>query len=238
MERFNDTPCQDATGKMFADYHEYVDYDKKNNPDRCHFKNAQGRETFAPSFNRVSEIYPYYDLGFQMHKWFEFDLEKARDWYKQFLEKYSDTEFLYQGETTEPNSWGCVYGQGCGLYSIKEEQLFGYLLDIHNALIDMGLDKDAFEWVVVKHTPGTRLGMHQDEPQWLTVHLPLYTNDKTNWTIGGTPFLMPTDGCYIINSTQPHDVVNYGDTDRIHIYFSIKTSQVEKVWEKPNIKGS
>ena len=49
---------------------------------------------------------------------------------------------------------------------------------------------------------------------------------------------MPTDGCYIINSTQPHDVVNYGDTDRIHIYFSIKTSQVEKVWEKPNIKGS
>lgn len=238
MEKFNDTPCQNAAGKMFADYYEYLDYDRGNGSDRCHFKNARGVESYAPTFNRVNTIERYHDLGFQMHKWFEYDLEKARDWHKQFVEKYSDTEFVYQGETKELNSWGCVYGQGAGMYMIQEEQLFGYILDIHNALIDMGLDKEAFDWVLVTHTPGTRLGMHQDEEEWLTVHIPLYTNDHAYWTIGGTRYLMPTDGCYIINSTQPHDVVNYGDTDRIHLYFSIRTDQVEKVYQQLNIKES
>ena len=55
------------------------------------------------------------------------------------------------------------------------------------------------------------------------------------WRIQGEQFFMPLGNCYIINSTEPHDVVNYGDTDRIHIYFSINASQVDKVKLKPKI---
>ena len=228
-------PCQDPEGNKFESYHEYLDHAKKNSVDKIHFKNGRGQESFAPTFNDISEIYPVHDLGFKMHNWFPVDLERAREWWHEFHKQNADTEFFYQGKPNEPNSWGCVYGDGASIYHLKDEQLTGYLLEIHNALIDLGLDKEAFEWVVVNHTPGTRLGMHVDEQQWLTVHIPLYTNDKCDWTIGGEQFFMPLGNCYIINSTEPHDVVNYGDTDRIHIYFSINASQIDKVKLKPKI---
>ena len=84
-------------------------------------------------------------------------------------------------------------------------------------------------WTLVRHTPGTRLGMHQDEPEWLTVHIPIYTNEKAVWIIGGEEFFMPLGNIHIINSTIPHNVVNYGDTDRIHVYFSLPSAELDRL---------
>jgi hypothetical protein len=103
--------------------------------------------------------------------------------------------------------------------------IFGYLKELKDTVLAKFTEFDA--WTAVTHGPGTRLGMHQDEEEWMTVHIPVYTNEKAMWTIGGDEFFMPLGNAYIINSTIPHDVVNYGDTDRIHIYFCILTKELK-----------
>ena len=194
--------------------------------DNVLFKNRLGVEEHAPTMNYKCSIYPQFDLGWKIKKWFSVDTDKLQSWYSELEDKFISHKFICQETQIPENNWCGFYPPGTGYYNITSEMTFGYLKEIKDSLPFTATD----HWTVVTHTPGTRLGMHQDEPEWLMLHVPIYTNDKATWIIGGEGgFFMPPGNAHILNSTIPHDVVNYGSTDRVHLYFSIPTNELDRL---------
>lgn len=194
--------------------------------EKIHFRNGVGVDAYAPTMNYECNIFPQLDVGWKMKKWIPVDTARLQSWHSELEKRFSQYKFICQEKQVPENEWCCYYPPGACYYNITEEMTFGYLKEIKDALPFSATD----HWTVVTHVPGTRLGMHQDEPEWLTLHIPIYTNDKTTWIIGGEDgFLMPLGNAHILNSTLPHDVVNYGSTDRVHIYFSIPTNEIDRL---------
>jgi hypothetical protein len=189
------------------------------------FEAGNGKVKNAPTFNYESSIYPVIDIGWKMYKWFDYDVEKLRNWYFQLEDKFKNEKFHVTEIIDNPDTdYCCHYAKGACFYDLTDDMIFGYLKEIKDTFLSKFSQLDA--WTAVTHSPGTRLGMHQDEEEWLTVHIPVYTNEKATWVIGNEEFYMPLGNAYIINSTIPHNVVNYGDTDRVHIYFCIPIKEI------------
>lgn len=85
------------------------------------------------------------------------------------------------------------------------------------------------KWLVTGHTPGTKLITHQDATDKIRIHIPIYTNDESNWIIDGKEYHMPPGYAYIVNTTLPHSVANYGKTTRVHLYGKIWTKDVKEL---------
>ena len=82
------------------------------------------------------------------------------------------------------------------------------------------------KWLVTIHTPGTKLITHQDSPDKIRVHIPIYTNQNSNWIIDGDHYHMTPGSAYLVNTTLPHGVENAGTSDRIHLYGKVWTEDV------------
>jgi hypothetical protein len=89
----------------------------------------------------------------------------------------------------------------------------GYTLDIVN-----NLPIRSKRWIVSIHTPGTKLITHQDSPDKIRLHIPIYTNEHSDWIIDGKPYHMDLGWAYLVNTTLPHSVENNGTTNRVHLY--------------------
>jgi len=82
------------------------------------------------------------------------------------------------------------------------------------------------KWLVTIHKPGTKLITHQDSPDKVRVHIPIYTNPNSNWIIDGEEVHMEPGWAYLVNTTLPHSVENNGSTDRIHLYGKVWTEDL------------
>ena len=82
------------------------------------------------------------------------------------------------------------------------------------------------KWLVTIHTPGTKLITHQDSTDKIRVHIPIHTNEDSNWIIGGEEFHMEPGWAYLVNTTIPHSVENKGSTNRIHLYGKVWTNDI------------
>lgn len=79
-------------------------------------------------------------------------------------------------------------------------------------------------------TPGTRLAMHQDQPDKIRYHVTIKSNDNFKWIIDGEDIDIPEDGwVYLVNTTLPHLIVNNGTTDRVSMYGKVWTEDVMKL---------
>lgn len=83
------------------------------------------------------------------------------------------------------------------------------------------------KWVVTVHVPGTKLITHQDSPDKLRIHIPIFTNSKSEWIINDQQYHMEPGWAYLVNTTLPHSVENNGTTDRIHLYGKVWTTDVK-----------
>lgn len=90
-------------------------------------------------------------------------------------------------------------------------------------------------WLVTIHTPGTHLITHQDAPDKIRVHIPIYTNEDSNWIVDGEQFHMEPGYAYLVNTSLPHSVKNSGDTDRIHLYGKVWVDDITRLIEEKNI---
>lgn len=84
-------------------------------------------------------------------------------------------------------------------------------------------------WLVTIHTPGTRLIPHQDSPDKIRIHIPIYTNKDSNWVINGETYHMEPGWAYVVNTSLLHSVINNGETDRIHLYGKLKVKEWLKI---------
>ena len=85
------------------------------------------------------------------------------------------------------------------------------------------------KWLVTEHVTGTKLITHQDSPDKIRVHIPIHTNEDSNWIINGKEYHMEPGWAYLVNTTLPHSVENKGPTDRVHLYGKVWTEDV-KAW--------
>lgn len=72
--------------------------------------------------------------------------------------------------------------------------------------------------------PGHSIPPHIDEqgPSWLCrVHIPLTTNDESQFIVGGEHHHMEVGNAYIVNTEVMHSVENNGGTPRIHLMFDV-----------------
>jgi hypothetical protein len=98
----------------------------------------------------------------------------------------------------------------------------GYALNIVNSM-----PIRSKKWLVTIHTPGTHLITHQDSPDKIRVHIPIKTNNDSNWIIDGEEYHMEPGWAYLVNTTLPHSVENRGISNRIHLYCKVWTEDVK-----------
>ena len=103
----------------------------------------------------------------------------------------------------------------------------GYALDIVK-----DLPVRSKKWLVTIHTPGTKLITHQDSPDKIRVHIPIYTNKDSNWIIEDEEIHMEPGWAYLVNTTLPHSVENKGTTNRIHLYGKVWTDEIKDLQQK------
>ena len=101
----------------------------------------------------------------------------------------------------------------------------GYVLDIVQ-----NLPCRSKKWLVTIHKPETKLITHQDATDKIRLHIPIQTNDNSNWIIDNETFHMDVGWAYLVNTTLPHSVENKGQTDRIHVYGKIWTEDIQKLF--------
>ena len=86
------------------------------------------------------------------------------------------------------------------------------------------------KWLVTLHAPGTKLITHQDQPDKIRMHIPIHTNDQSNWIIDGKKYHMEPGWAYLVNTTLPHSVENAGNSVRVHLYGKIWTEDVQRIF--------
>lgn len=73
--------------------------------------------------------------------------------------------------------------------------------------------------------PGHSIPPHADrqEPGWLArVHVPLLSNERSIFQVGGVAHVMRPGTAYLVDVTQEHAVANLGETPRIHFMFDVR----------------
>lgn len=86
------------------------------------------------------------------------------------------------------------------------------------------------KWLVTDHAPGTKLITHQDSPDKIRIHIPIFTNDKSNWVINGKEYHMHPGWAYLVNTTLPHSIENKGTTNRVHLYGKVWTDECKMLF--------
>lgn len=82
------------------------------------------------------------------------------------------------------------------------------------------------KWLITDQPPGTKLITHQDSPDKIRVHIPIYVDDTSNWIINNEEMFMEPGYAYIVNTTLPHSIENKGNKNRVHLYGKVWTEDV------------
>ena len=75
--------------------------------------------------------------------------------------------------------------------------------------------------------PGHCIEPHADQQAdtWLCrVHVPLLSNEKSRFIVGGIAHAMHVGNAYRVNVLAEHSVVNDGDVPRVHAMFDVEKS--------------
>ncbi len=85
---------------------------------------------------------------------------------------------------------------------------------------------------ILKLAPGAGINMHRDirhEAANIAVgrvrlHIPIHTNDRVTFFVGGERIKMSPGRLYYVNFSKPHYVQNEGDTDRLHLVLDLEVN--------------
>jgi hypothetical protein len=98
----------------------------------------------------------------------------------------------------------------------------GYALDIVKSL-----PVRSKKWLVTDQPPGTKLITHQDSPDKIRVHIPIYVDNTSNWIVDGEEMFMEPGYAYLVNTTLPHSIENKGTNNRVHLYGKVWTEDIK-----------
>jgi len=75
---------------------------------------------------------------------------------------------------------------------------------------------------LMKLGPGAVIHEHRDDGISIAhaearLHIPIQTNEQTEFIVDGVPICMQPGECWYVNVNLPHRVANRGETERIHL---------------------
>jgi len=123
------------------------------------------------------------------------------------------------------------FEQGCAKPEYKDDDndklnprkcFDGYALEIINSL-----PVRSKKWMVTDQPPGTKLITHQDAPDKIRVHIPIYVDNTCNWIVDGEEMFMEPGWVYLVNTTLPHSIENKGTKNRVHLYGKVWTEDIK-----------
>jgi hypothetical protein len=82
----------------------------------------------------------------------------------------------------------------------------------------------SFQRMLSMVMPGHSIDPHRDHqaPYWMfRVHIPLVTNERSRFIVGGHHHHLDVGHAYKVNTEVEHAVENGGDTPRIHFMFDV-----------------
>ena len=182
-------------------------------------------------YSELEENYVDWKFVYSKHKhmWREEPGDLSGETGHVFMDDTSWYTLCYNG--SEKGPLPPERGQAKKEYQDVDEDLLypreifnGYALELVN-----NLPIRSKRWLVTIHTPGTRLIEHQDSPDKIRIHIPIYTNDESMWVINNNEYHLEPGYAYVINTSLPHSVYNRGKSDRIHLYGKIWIEEANKL---------
>lgn len=82
---------------------------------------------------------------------------------------------------------------------------------------------------IAAHPPGTKIRVHTDSDNWLKIHIPLVTGEKSYFQFEKETFVMEAGKAYLVNTAMPHGTSNESDVTRIHLFFKISADQAQEL---------
>lgn len=80
---------------------------------------------------------------------------------------------------------------------------------------------------LMKLTPGSEIKEHRDydlDEGEVRLHIPIFTNEKVSFYVNNTLVRMKEGECWYLRLSDPHRVINEGQTDRIHLVMDLKVN--------------
>lgn len=107
-----------------------------------------------------------------------------------------------------------------GSFSVETNLIFGFSKKLIDAVPNIR------QTVISIHPPGTFIDFHVDSIEFIKVHIPIVTNDRSYFKFEDNDYNLEVGNAYLINTTIPHGTDNCGDDTRIHLIFKIPTDTV------------
>jgi hypothetical protein len=121
-----------------------------------------------------------------------------------------------------------------GDYDFVPTPFLAFCPYIETVLDQFKTDKRAVR--LMKLTAGSEIKEHQDydlDEEEVRIHIPVYTNDKVSFCVNGVEVKMNEGECWYLRLSDPHRVLNAGETDRIHLVIDLKLND----WLKEILLG-
>lgn len=108
-------------------------------------------------------------------------------------------------------------------FNVETELNFGFAKKVIDTFSNIR------QTVIAAHPPETRIDLHTDTDNFVKVHIPIVTNDKSYFNFEDEVFNLKTGHAYLINTSLLHGTHNAGDTDRVHFIFKIPVTEVDNL---------
>lgn len=88
------------------------------------------------------------------------------------------------------------------------------------------------ELVITGHPSNSGIPSHVDKDEHVRVHIPLYTNNDSNFIVNETVYILEPNNAYIVNTKRIHTTINNGKCDRVHLHFKIPIGKINTFLKK------
>lgn len=132
----------------------------------------------------------------------------------------------YEGEwsgialrSNSPHRRYTLYIDG-GNAPFRDTGIFGEMPYFQQCIASLPFETRAVR--ILKLAPGATIREHRDmeisiDHDEARFHIPIATNDATEFVVGGLPLAFSPGECWYINVDLPHRIENRGESDRIHL---------------------
>jgi hypothetical protein len=175
------------------------------------------------------------DFNFSYFK--SFNIEDIKTRVEKFSQEWeidtSRQSTVYEGRPNPHVNTNTYIIQNSSLYWEKgtsfsketlDKDMYDLVYPIVKELEDRMVGQSA-RILLIKLNANSKVFVHKDSGDYLSsvrrFHIPLITNDKVSYTVGGEEIHMEEGKCYEINNLKLHSVDNNSEYDRVHILIDI-----------------
>lgn len=108
-------------------------------------------------------------------------------------------------------------------FSVPTELIFGFAEKLIKAFPNVR------QTSIAGHPPGTKIGLHPDNDEFLKIHIPIKTNPDAWFFFEDEKFNLEIGSAYMINTVLPHGTDNLGNTDRVHLLFKFPIADASTI---------